>query len=592
MANITLDMNDKQKTLAMIYERTYAKAYVIARQFVKNEEDALDIVQEAYISVFNHMESLKDESKLDKWVNMIVANRCKDWLRKRQVVLFSDIGEDENSDYEDTIENENVEFLPEESVDYAETKRLMSEILAGLPEDQRMCVLMYYYDELSVNEIAEGLGCSTGTVKSRLNYARKKIKDEVEALERKGTKLYGIAPLPFIVWMLRGTEADAASSFNNINIIQNAIHVSKSVKTVGAISKTINISKHLVTQSIKHKVIVGVLMLAVVGGGAYAISQKDEKINTTNEKNENVVENDTDIQGEQLDENIISEEVSEQKDSEKEQTDATTPEMNEETSKGKTSKNETTTTEPTEQPQSENKQEQQNNGTQTSTTVAGLYNDNVLVKDWDTLIKEGTLLVDGSGVLTGGTGTNSPKASLIGKLILDDTVKEIGPGTFYGCDKLTSVILSESVLTIQKGAFYQCTGLTSIYISSSVTKIFSEAFYNCYALKSITVDKNNTVYDSRDNCNAIIRKEDNMLMEGCEKTVIPNTVVSIGYGAFFGRTSLTSITIPESIMEIHPMAFEQCTQLATINYLGSEAQWDNMEKYSQTFSNIEIKFAK
>ena len=218
-----LDTKNKQKELETIYNRTYAKAYVIARQFVKNEEDALDILQEAYISVFNHMESLQDESKLDKWVNMIVANRCKDWLRKKQVVLFSDMGEEAEDDYEATIEDNHIEFLPEASVDYAETKRLIAEILDALPEDQRMCILMYYYDELSVNEIAESLDCSTGTVKSRLNYARKKIKEEVEALEKKGTKLYGIAPLPFIVWMLKGVETNVAPALKSVNIIQGAI---------------------------------------------------------------------------------------------------------------------------------------------------------------------------------------------------------------------------------------------------------------------------------------------------------------------------------------------------------------------------------
>lgn len=91
-------------------------------------------------------------------------------------------------------------------MDYAETKRLMKEILDGLPEDQKLCVLMYYYEELSVADIADALGCSTGTVKSRLNYARKKIRNDVEELERKGQKLYSVATLPFILWMLREGE--------------------------------------------------------------------------------------------------------------------------------------------------------------------------------------------------------------------------------------------------------------------------------------------------------------------------------------------------------------------------------------------------
>ena len=85
-------------------------------------------------------------------------------------------------------------------------KKIMQGILDQLPDEQRLCVLMYYYDELSVKEIAETLGCSTGTVKSRLNYARKYIKKEVEKQEKKGTKLYSIAPISFLIWMLHSQE--------------------------------------------------------------------------------------------------------------------------------------------------------------------------------------------------------------------------------------------------------------------------------------------------------------------------------------------------------------------------------------------------
>ena len=84
---------------------------------------------------------------------------------------------------------------------------MMQEILDKLSDEQRLCVLMYYYDEMSVGEIAETLECSAGTIKSRLNYARKYIKAEVEALEKKGTRLYNITPIPFIIWMLRSVQS-------------------------------------------------------------------------------------------------------------------------------------------------------------------------------------------------------------------------------------------------------------------------------------------------------------------------------------------------------------------------------------------------
>ena len=199
-----------EKAIEEFYSLTYKQGFSVAIQIVKNEQDAMDLLQDAYLSALTKMEQLESSAKIKSWFNCIVANRCRDWLRKkkgRNTQLFAELENDEYDEgVEDRFANENMQFSPDESADYAETKRLMQEILDKLPEDQRLCILMYYYEELSVGEIAQALECSTGTVKSRLNYARKKIKNEVEELERKGTKLYGIAPLPFIVWMLSSGE--------------------------------------------------------------------------------------------------------------------------------------------------------------------------------------------------------------------------------------------------------------------------------------------------------------------------------------------------------------------------------------------------
>ena len=289
-----------------IYEMTYRQGYSVAIQIVKNEQDALDMLQDAYISAFRNLNSLQNPEKLRSWFNQIVANRCKDWLKKKKPQLFTDITSEENDiDFEDTIENENMTFSPDQSVDYAETKRLMGEILDGLPEDQKLCVLMYYYEELSVSEIAETLGCSAGTVKSRLNYARKKIKSDVEALEKKGTKLYNIAPLPFILWMLRTNEGSISFPENFAGTITKGLagsiaetassHVAEeAVKSANAAKQTAgevgsDITENLVDKSgkiasqvagktavkagAKHiatKIVAGIVAASLVGGGGYA----------------------------------------------------------------------------------------------------------------------------------------------------------------------------------------------------------------------------------------------------------------------------------------------------------------------------------
>ena len=145
------------------------------------------------------------------------------------------------------------------------------------------------------------------------------------------------------------------------------------------------------------------------------------------------------------------------------------------------------------------------------------------------------------------------------------SVTSIGNGAFIGCTGLTFIDIPTSVTSIGSNAFYGCTSLTSIDIPSSVTSIGSNAFYGCTGLTSITVDSENTVYDSRGNCNAIIETSSNTLIVGCQNTTIPTSVTSIGSGAFSGCTGLTTIDIPTSVTSIGSGAFSDCTGLTTID---------------------------
>ena len=154
--------------------------------------------------------------------------------------------------------------------------------------------------------------------------------------------------------------------------------------------------------------------------------------------------------------------------------------------------------------------------------------------------------------------------SSLTSITIPNSVTSIGGGAFRGCDGLTSINIPNSVTSIGNMAFYNCTGLTSINIPNSVTSIGGGAFAFCDGLTSIQVDAENPVYDSRDNCNAIIYTEIGDLIEGCKNTVIPNSVTSIGWDAFEGRSGLTSITIPESVTYIYNYAFRDCSSLTSI----------------------------
>ncbi len=141
---------------------------------------------------------------------------------------------------------------------------------------------------------------------------------------------------------------------------------------------------------------------------------------------------------------------------------------------------------------------------------------------------------------------------------IPESVTSIGNYAFYGCSSLTSVTIPNSITTIGWSAFYNCSGLTSVTIPNSVTSIERNAFAGCSGLTSIIVESENTQYDSRKNCNAIIETETNTLIVGCQNTIIPNSVASIGDWAFTNCIGLTSITIPNSVKSIGDWAFYGC----------------------------------
>ena len=156
------------------------------------------------------------------------------------------------------------------------------------------------------------------------------------------------------------------------------------------------------------------------------------------------------------------------------------------------------------------------------------------------------------------------ECTTIKKIIIINDVTTIGREIFRGCTNLEEIEISNSVTSIGELAFRSCSGLTSIEIPNSVTSIGNFAFSSCSSLTSIKVDLNNSKYDSRNNCNAIIETSTNTLIAGCKNTKIQNSVTSIGRYAFTECSVLTSITIPDSVTSIGSIAFDGCDNLTII----------------------------
>ena len=143
-------------------------------------------------------------------------------------------------------------------------------------------------------------------------------------------------------------------------------------------------------------------------------------------------------------------------------------------------------------------------------------------------------------------------------------VTSIGDEAFRGCDSMTSLSIPNSVTKIGEYVLPGCTALTSLHIPASVESIGESAFSGCWVLESLTVDSNNSVYDSRNNCNAIVETASNTLIAGCMNTVVPKTVTSIGDNAFRGCVNLTGIKFHNAITSIGIRAFSGCGKLTSI----------------------------
>ena len=165
-------------------------------------------------------------------------------------------------------------------------------------------------------------------------------------------------------------------------------------------------------------------------------------------------------------------------------------------------------------------------------------------------------------------------------------VASIGESAFYACTSLTSISIPNSVTTIGYLAFTGCSSLTSITIPKSVTDMGKlqnggtyrgPVFTYCPALTSIVVEEGNPIYDSRDNCNAIVETATNTIICGCKNTTFPQSVTGIGTYAFNGCSSLTSITIPNHITNIQSNPFRSCSSLATIVIESNNSIYDSRD---------------
>lgn len=252
-----------KKSFDKLYELTHNDVWYNCLSLLKDEENAKDIMQETYITAFLKLDTLKDEEKFCGWVTTIAVNLCKKKLKGKVEYQIDDevlITEAETDEL----------MLPEEYITKAEKRKVLLQIMEDtLSFNQYQTVLMFYFDEMSISEIAQGLEISEGTVKSRLNSSRAKMKTAIEDYEKKsGDKLHGVVVVPFFTTIFK--EEAKSLAVPNITIkLPNgqtlATSATKGIAT-GAKSTVSSIVKATATATVKTKVIAVVCGATILAG--------------------------------------------------------------------------------------------------------------------------------------------------------------------------------------------------------------------------------------------------------------------------------------------------------------------------------------
>ncbi len=534
------DRDALQELLGECYESLYYFAY----KTVKNEDLAADITQEGCIKIMTTLSSLRDPGAFSTWAHQIIYHQCTHYFRDNREVALEE--NEEGETILDTLPDDNQANLPEQVVQDKEFQATMQQMLDSLPPEQRSALLLYYYEKLSVKQIAQIHATTEGTVKSRLNYGRKAVKKQVEAYEKRtGVRLHSAAPLPLLLYFLfhQGAEASQTAAAAALPGVSSAVAAAtaKAAGSTAAKAGGLALGKKLIA-----------LALAATAVTTTAVGtmhlRKDEP------------------QEDRLSQTQPQPEAS----------TATVPEDN------------LPTTPPVTQP-----------------TIP--VHQHEYPADWEydqeehwqicacgKLSPAATHTYEGHrcsvcGHLTGspglaytqlgtsasycctGIGTCQETQLAIPAEYNGEAVTGIGSQAFSFLEAITAVDIAQGITTIGDRAFWGCTGIRSITIPDSVTTIQQYAFWKCTSLTSITLPSN--LYRIReytfDECSSL------------KTLVLPEALGEIGEGAFYKCTALESITIPASVRSIGGLAFAKCPALTDIYFGGTMAQWQELESKYQ-----------
>ncbi len=559
-------VNGNEKAFEALYHLTKSTAYQTAFRILQNEDDVQDAMQNAYIKANSKLAELKNPEKFESWLKSIVENECKNYIKKEKRISSPIVFLKHKTEYNS---EEWREPIPQEYMEREELRDSVTHVLEKLSPETKACIVLFHFEDKTLEQIAEILDIPLGTVKSRLYNGRKQIEKEFNKLRKKDPSLYSVAAIPAVLSLFAYHAANSAVPATVSQAVLSSVMSSASANAAtaaatgvaasaaGATASATGVSAAAagagataaasgtaaattgVAASIAVKIAAVAVAGSVVTGGSVAIKNYVETQNesqstsaytsvllTEEEETLTVTElisgeapsettlvtalsslNSTEKTGRFSTESIITSE------SEKTSQSTVTSTSQATTQKTTTATTVTTTAKPT---------------TTTTTKVTTTTTTTTKPTEVTFTTKRHTTTEAETETTTETTteATTNPEESYAtsGGVITEYTGNDSGVS-------IPSTIGTDTVTAIGAAAFADNTAIRSVSIPSTVTQIGQEAFAGCTSLSSVSM---------------------------------PSSLEMIGMGAFYGCTSLTSVSIPDGTQTINDEAFADCSALQTV----------------------------
>ena len=571
--------NGDRSAFEQLYLETCRAVYYTCLSFTKNEEDAKDVMQDVYITAFEKLGSLSDPAKFGAWINRIAVNTSRNHLVKKGA--HPEVSVDEAGYDEPAAEI----LLPEEYLENAEKRRQIMEIIRGcLSDSQYQTVIMFYFDGMSIAEIAESMSCPEGTVKYRLNAARGKIKKAVLDYEEKNDeKLHAFAGVPFLTRLLYSDANSVEPPRLDFDpMLPNDLSVPDySVPEPNASTTAVTGGKAILS-SLKAKIIAGACAAAVVGGGVtagviIANNAKKPKDHVTASQPAPAV-NSGGTSG------IFFPPSGGGASNPQSDPYGDLPAPSSDLWVYKTVDGGLMIT--------------KYNGNEERIVVPAELDGSKVVAIDDSSDEDGLYVFSEFGrennakeivISEGITSIGYASFAYLENLEtvhIPDSVTSIGFGAFSNCKSLDNVIFPEGETDFEF-VFDNCKSLKTVKLPESAETLWN-TFYACESLESVTIPANVTdfdiVFERCTNLKEVIF-EGNKIKEighssfinctSLESIVIPDGVEKLGNFTFSGCSSLKNVTLPSTLTEIANQVFGECTALAEITLPDSVSRIEN-----------------